>query len=108
MINKISSIYGIKPSIFASKKILIEVLALIAFAGASEMAIEEISGEIAVNAMIASRLSQGIGAAIFTIRIGFVTQKIVRVLEFSDTRQPKIKDIISSVSSSIRSIKFSK
>ncbi|TCK08168.1 TIGR01620 family protein [Marinobacterium mangrovicola] len=82
MLREIAGIYGIAPGAAAQWKLLKSVLHGLAFAGASEMAID--AGSAALGSSLTSTLSaragQGLGAGLFTARTGLQAQKLCRPL----------------------------
>ncbi|WP_432698301.1 TIGR01620 family protein [Marinobacterium sp. YM272] len=82
MLREIASIYGIAPGAAAQWSLLKSVLQGLAFAGASEMAMD--AGAAAFGSSLTSTLSaragQGLGAGLFTARTGLQALRLCRPL----------------------------
>ncbi|GAA0693413.1 TIGR01620 family protein [Marinobacterium maritimum] len=87
MLREISTIYGVAPGLLTQGRLLKQVLQNLAFAGASEMAMEAGSALLSssVTASLSARAGQGLGAGLFTARTGLTAITLCRPLP--DPRQ---------------------
>ncbi len=87
MLREISTIYGVAPGLLTQGRLLKQVLQNLAFAGASEMAMEAGSALLSssVTTSLSARAGQGLGAGLFTARTGLTAIKLCRPLP--DSRQ---------------------
>lgn len=96
MLREIAVIYGIAPGAAAQWSLLKSVLHSLAFAGASEMAID--AGSAALGSSLTSTLSaragQGLGAGLFTARTGLQAQKLCRPLP-SERDEARLFDAVA-------------
>jgi len=97
MIDDVAQVYGMRPSLSNRYKLLRLVIHQLAFVGISEIVISNVMEELgstALTSMASARLGQGLGAGIYTAKIGIAAMKVSRPIEFSKDNQPKIKSII--------------
>lgn len=88
MLREIATIYGLSPGLLTQWKLLKQVLQNLAFAGASEIAMDAGSALLgsSLTAGLSARAGQGLGAGLFTARTGLTAIKMCRPLP--DKRQP--------------------
>lgn len=97
MIDDIAQVYGMRPSLSNRLKLLKLVIHQLAFIGMSEIVIDQVMeefGSTTLSGMASARLGQGLGAGIYTARIGIAAMKVSRPIAFSKERQPKTKSVI--------------
>ncbi|MFT7186223.1 MAG: putative membrane protein [Pseudohongiellaceae bacterium] len=97
MIDDIAQVYGMRPSLANRYKLLRLVIHQLAFVGASEIVIDQVMDEFGsstLTSMASARLGQGLGAGIYTAKIGIAAMKVSRPIAFSKEHQPKAKSII--------------
>ncbi len=82
MLREIATIYGVAPGLLTQGRLLKQVLQNLAFAGASEMAMEAGSALLSssVTASLSARAGQGLGAGLFTARTGLTAIRLCRPL----------------------------
>ncbi len=100
MIDDVAQVYGMRPSITNRYKLLKLVIHQLAFVGATEIVIDQVMDEFGsstLTSMASVRLGQGLGAGIYTARIGVAAMKVSRPIAFSKDTQPKTKSIIKSM-----------
>ncbi len=87
MLREIATIYGVAPGLLTQGRLLKQVLQNLAFAGASEMAMEAGSALLSssLTSSLSARAGQGLGAGLFTARTGLTAIKLCRPLP--DRRQ---------------------
>ncbi|UZE94793.1 TIGR01620 family protein [Alkalimarinus alittae] len=97
MIDDIAQVYGMRPSLVNRYKLLKLVVHQMAFVGASEIVIDQVMeefGSSTLTSMASARLGQGLGAGIYTARIGIAAMKVSRPIVFIKESQPSTKSII--------------
>lgn len=97
MIDDVAQVYGMRPSLVNRYKLLKLVVHQLAFVGVSEIVIDQVMDELGsstLTGMASARLGQGLGAGIYTAKIGIAAMKVSRPIEFSKDNQPKAKSII--------------
>lgn len=95
MVTKIAAAYGIKLGYWSRIKLWRQLLANIAYAGASE-AISDLGASM-LGAELAGKLSlragQGLGAGLLTARLGLQAQRLCRPLQFTHVKRPGLANI---------------
>jgi putative membrane protein len=97
MIDDIAQIYGIRPSLTNRYKLLKLVFHQLAFVGSSEIVIDQVVHELGssvLTSMASTRLAQGLGAGIYTAKIGIAAMEVSRPIAFLNSDQPKVKSVI--------------
>lgn len=100
MIDEVAQVYGIRPSLVNRYKLLKQVINQLVFVAVSEIVIDQLMEELGsstLTGIASARLGQGLGAGIYTARIGISAMKVSRPFAFSTENQPKTKYIIASV-----------
>lgn len=107
MIDDIAQVYGMRPSLSNRLKLLKLVIHQLAFIGMSEIVIDQVMeefGSTTLSGMASARLGQGLGAGIYTARIGIAAMKVSRPIAFSKERQPKTKSVIVPMLENLKAI----
>lgn len=107
MIDEIAQVYGLRPSLSNRYKLLKLVIHQLAFVGVTEIVTEQVVEEFAstsLSAIASARLGQGLGAGIYTARIGIAAMKVSRPIEFSKNNQPKTKSLISPLIENLKAM----
>ncbi|MEH6578627.1 MAG: YcjF family protein [Amphritea sp.] len=107
MIDEVAQVYGIRPSIANRYKLLKMVIHQLVFVGATEIVIDQVMSEFGASALssIASvRIGQGLGAGIYTARIGIAAMVVSRPIEFGGENKPKLKSVIQPMISNMKSL----
>ncbi len=95
MLERIAALYGLELGYASRLKLFRQVLANLAFAGASEIASEASMELFSMN--VASKLSvragQGLGVGLLSARLGLRALRLTRPLPFADDEAPRIADL---------------
>ncbi len=105
MIDAVAQVYGIRPSLANRLGLLKSVLHQLAFVGASEVIIDQLANEMGASSLagIASaRLGQGLGASVYTAKIGIAAMSASRPIGFSKEQSPELKAIVVPIMKKIR------
>lgn len=97
MIDDVAQVYGVRPSLANRYKLLKLVIHQLAFVGVSEIMIDHVMeefGSSTLTSLASARVGQGLGAGIYTARIGIAAMKVSRPIGFSNESQPKARSII--------------
>jgi putative membrane protein len=99
MIREIATVYGIAPGLLTQGKLLKQVLQNLAFAGASEVAMDAGSALLgsSLTSSLSARAGQGIGAGLFTARTGLMTIKLCRPLPEPDRPKNMLQQIAKGI-----------
>ncbi|MFC6635387.1 TIGR01620 family protein [Microbulbifer taiwanensis] len=105
MIDDVAQIYGVRPSIVVRWRLFKQVLALVAYSGASEYAVSELWPELVGDSMLSTlsaRLGQGMGASLFMARIGLASMQSCRPIPFAEKRRPRLGALTRRIASSLK------
>ncbi len=97
MIDEVAQVYGMRPSLMNRYKLLKQVVYQLAFVAVSEVVIDQLMeefGSSTLTSIASARLGQGLGAGIYSARIGISAMKVSRPILFSAECQPKTKSVI--------------
>jgi len=100
MIDEVGQVYGMRPSLANRYKLLKSVIRYLALIGVSELALDEMLQEFGTTSLAgitSARLSQGVGAGVYTARIGLAAMTACRPISFSAENKPKMKDFIKRI-----------
>ena len=100
MIDDIAQVYGMRPSLANRYKLLGLVIHQLAFVGVSEIVIDQVVDEFGsstLTSIASARMGQGLGAGIYTARIGIAAMKVSRPIAFTKDNQPKTKSVIRPI-----------
>ncbi|SGZ05207.1 Putative uncharacterized protein [Moritella viscosa] len=100
MIDEVGQVYGMRPSLANRYKLLKSVIRYLALIGVSELALDEMLQEFGTTSLAGitgARLSQGVGAGVYTARIGLAAVAACRPISFSPENKPKLKDFIKRI-----------
>lgn len=109
MIDDVAQVYGMRPSIFNRYKLFKLVVHQLVFVAASEVVIDQVIeefGSSTLAGMAGARLGQGLGAGIYTAKIGVATMQVCRPIAFSRESKPKLKVLFSLIASKLRAMAF--
>ena len=107
MIDDIAEVYGVYPSLPNRYKLLKSVAKQLLLVGASEVLIDQVVGGVgaqSLTAMASARIGQGLGAGIYTARIGIAAMKASRPIAFTEDNKPKLKQLIKPMVNSLRKL----
>ncbi len=105
MIRDIAYLYGNRPSLLASLRLSALVIQNLIYAGVSEVIAHSIARlfDKSLSSILLGQMSQGIGSAIITARLGLKTMAVCRPMPFQAQEQPNIKTIAHEVADLLRS-----
>lgn len=107
MIDNVAQVYGMRPSLSNRYKLLKLVVQQLVFVGGSEILIDQLIDEMGVSALtgvVSTRLSQGLGAGIYSAKIGLAAMAVSRPLEFTNDDKPKMKHLIAPVVARVKGL----
>lgn len=105
MMDDIAQVYGLRPSMVNRYKLLKLVMYQLVFVAASEVLIDQLIEEFGTStltSMSGARLGQGLGAGIYSARIGVAAMKVCRPISFSKETQPTVRTIMVQVLSALK------
>lgn len=108
LVDDIAQIYGVQPSIVVRWRLFKKALALVAYSGASQYALNEFWPDLVGHSFLsrsAGGLGQGLGASLFMARIGLATIDSCRPVPFSEERRPKLRSVMLQIGKSFRNDK---
>jgi conserved hypothetical protein, TIGR01620 len=99
MIRELATLYGIAPGLLTQGKLLRQILYNLAFAGASEVAMDATSALLgsSLSAGLSARAGQGIGAGLFTARTGLTAIELCRPLPEPGQRKNLLQLIANGI-----------
>ena len=107
MIDEISEVYGLRPSLPNRLKLVKSVARQMIFVGTSQLAADmtvEVLGSQSVVAFASARAGQGIGAAMYTARIGIATMRVTRPIGFAEAKLPSSRALIEPMLASLKKL----
>ena len=105
MINEIAQVYGCRPSLMSRYSQFRKVAYHLAFIGGTEVVIDYLSESTltTITSIASARITQGIGAGVYTARIGMAAMELSRPIEFTDLNRPKLKSFLSLLVGKLKS-----
>ncbi|MRI34741.1 hypothetical protein EOPP23_17300 [Endozoicomonas sp. OPT23] len=106
MLDEVSQIYGVRPSLLGRWQLMKEVLHLIAFSGASELISDHLV-DLSTNELLgklSTKLAQGVGAGLYTARIGYKAMDVCRPIHFAPDQRPKVSSELGQILSAFKKI----
>lgn len=107
MINEVGQVYGLRPSLLNRYKLLKQVIAHLIGSGASELivdqAIQEMGASSLVN-LLGLRLTQGLGAGIYSAKIGLCAIEASRPVVFTPADKPKLKHLLTAIVAQVKKV----
>jgi len=104
MMERLSRLYGLELGYASRLRLFKEVLASMAFAGASELAAEASMDLLSMN--LAGRLStkagQGLGSGLMNARLGLRAMRLLRPIPFHENEVPRIGELRAELFSRMR------
>lgn len=100
MIDEVAQVYGIRPSFATRLRLIKKVGQQLVFVGATEAAINQYYDKMSLDILggvIAARSLQGLGAGIYTIRIGIAAMNVCRPIEFNQDNKPSFSKIAAGM-----------
>lgn len=110
MINRLCRLYGLELSFISRLKLFRSVLHQMAFAGASELAIDAGMDMMSLDlaGRLSARASQGLATGLLSARLGLRAQRLCRPLVFSHEQQPRMTDLRQDLWHQIRRLNTQK
>jgi putative membrane protein len=95
MLSRIGELYGLRPSMLGRWRLIKMVVAHLVSAGASEWAMDQAIDTLGLGAaqMAGLRATQGIGAGLYTAKIGLAAMDVCRPMGFSAEQKPVFKHL---------------
>ncbi len=105
MVNKVSSIYGIQLGYWGRLKLMRMIFTHMIYAGTSELAVDFSAQVLGADLLtkFSTRLAQGAGAGMLTIRLGLMVMKLSRPIPFQQ-QAPKISDMSKLVLKQLKEV----
>lgn len=109
MLERIAALYGLELGYASRLKLFRQVLANLAFAGASEIASEASMELFSMNlaSKLSARAGQGLGVGLLSARLGLRALRLTRPLPFADGEAPRIADLRSELWQRLRRLEKS-
>ncbi len=103
MVREIAALYGARPGMAGTLRLLREIAASLLYSGVSEMLADIGAGSLAP--LVSRRLAQGFGAGLFTARVGVRAMALCRPVPFAPGEAPRVRDIAGAVRRDLRDIR---
>ena len=104
MMEEISSIYGCRPTLRNRIRLFKMVAGKMVYAGASQAIIDtamEGISSLGAGLPVVASFAQGVGASVYTGRIGIATMHATRPIGFGDQFEPTVSTVVSASISSL-------
>lgn len=110
MIRDIATLYGGRPSFFASVSLVSSVMQNLVYADVSEILAESVADAFgnSVLSVVSTQAAQGVGSGILTARVGLQAMALCRPLPFQTEEKPRLKEIRWEIVSSLKGLFESK
>ncbi|MGQ4877596.1 YcjF family protein [Billgrantia sp. LNSP4103-1] len=110
MIDRICRLYGLELGYASRLRLLRNVLANMAFAGATEMAGDAGMELLSLNlaGRLSARAGQGMGVGLLSARLGLRTLRLTRPLVFAEGEAPRMADLRSELWQQLRRLEETK
>lgn len=105
MIDSIAEVYGTRPSLLNRYRLLKSVIHQLAFVAISDLMVESLIEESAKASLVgaaSTRLGQGLGAGIYSVKIGIAAMNVSRPIAFTEKSRPRLKAVISPMLNSLK------
>lgn len=105
MIDSVGEVYGTRPSLLNRYRLLKAVIHQLAFVGITDLVIDNLVQESAKATLIGAtgtRVGQGLGAAIYSVKIGIAAMNVSRPIGFTNDNKPRIKAVIAPMLNRLR------
>jgi putative membrane protein len=107
MIDEISEVYGLRPSMPNRLKLLKSVARQMILVGTSQLVLDktvEALGAKSLAALAGARVGQGIGVAMYTARIGIAAMRVTRPIECAEAKLPSSSDLIGPMLKNLKKL----
>ena len=105
MIDDVAQVYGMRPSLRNRNKLLKSVLNQLVMVGASHLLLDssmEDFGTFSLAEKVSARLGQGLGAGIYTGKIGTAAIIAARPIQFTSGKQPRLQSVVGELVDELR------
>jgi putative membrane protein len=104
MLSRIGELYGLRPSMLSRWRLIKMVITHLIGAGASEWAMDQALDTLGLGAaqMAGLRATQGIGAGLYTAKIGLAAMEVCRPMGFSAEQKPMFKHLWEHLVAQVR------
>jgi putative membrane protein len=104
MIRDIATLYGGRPSFFASASLVKSVVQNLIYADVSEILAESVADAFgnSVLSVVSTQAAQGVGSGILTARVGLQAMALCRPLPFQAEEKPRLKEIRWEIITSLK------
>jgi putative membrane protein len=104
MLSRIGELYGLRPSMLGRWRLIRMVVTHLIGSGASEWAIDQALDTLGLGAtqMLGLRATQGIGAGLYTAKIGLAAMDVCRPMGFSAEQKPLFKHLWEHLVAQVR------
>lgn len=101
MIDEVAQTYGVRPSVIGRWRLFANVWKSIAFMGVSELIADYlvVASSQKILATLSTKTAQGIGAGLYTARIGFKAMELCRPIGFHQDNRPRLKHVFKQIRS---------
>jgi putative membrane protein len=106
MIDDVAQTYGLRPSKLSRLKLLKKVLHQLTFVAVSEVLLDELleqMGVVTIVGIASTRIAQGLGASVYTAKVGLAAMQVSRPSEFSD-KQINLSSILPPIVANLQSL----
>jgi putative membrane protein len=106
MIDDVAQTYGMRPSRLNRLKLLKKVIHQLAFIAVSEVVLDELleqMGAVTIVGIASTRIAQGLGASVYTAKIGLAAMQVSRPCELSEN-QTNLSSILPPIVSNLKSL----
>ena len=107
MVDEVGQVYGIRPSLAGRWRLLKKIALQLVYVGASEVAMENTFDELgndALGGLLAARGLQGLGAGIYSVRVGICAMKICRPIAFAADKTPRFSAVAGDMLAELKRI----
>ena len=98
LLQEIAAIYGVRPSLRNRYKLLKHVAKQMAFVGGTQALMDNAMDSMAsvgAGVPVMASFAQGVGAAIYTAKIGVAAMQVTRPIEFRPENRPTVPSMVS-------------
>jgi len=100
LIDEVAQVYGMRPSLLNRYRLIKKVMHQLVFVGMTEVLVDqwlEESVGVSLVGMASARATQGMGAGIYSARIGLAAMSASRPMAFTVVEQPRLKSLLGSM-----------
>ncbi len=108
MLNEMGQIYGLRPSLRNRWKLFKSVINQLILVGTTELALQQLIEEMGLSStagIFSARIGQGLGAGVYTAKIGLAAMQVARPIPFAESSKPKLKNLIGPLLGQLKALK---